>query len=104
MAERPQWTDEAPGDGAVPPKYRGVPEEFPEEGVVYRHYKGDLYRVITNGCLSEARGIHMTAYFSLKLKRVWMRPTKMFLEEIVWPDGKRRRRFEPDAAFKKSSP
>ena len=100
MVERPPWSVESASDGAVPPKYRGVPEVVPEEGVIYRHYKGDLYRVIASGEHSEARHIWLTAYYSIKKKKVIMRPTKMFMEVLTWPDGIRRQRFTPNAAFK----
>lgn len=69
--------------------------ELPEPGRIYQHYKGDFYRVVTLGRLSEERETWMVAYFSLARKCVWMRPLTMFQEIVRWPDGHMRPRFTP---------
>lgn len=75
------------------------PVELPDEGRLYKHYKGDYYRVITCGRLSEERETWMVAYRSLERGHVWMRPLMMFVEPVVWPDGKTRPRFTAAASF-----
>ena len=74
-----------------------VPVELPQEGRLYQHYKGDFYRIITRGHLSEQRAQEMVVYRSMKYGHVWIRPLEMFIEQVVWPDGKTRGRFVPVA-------
>jgi hypothetical protein len=74
----------------------------------YRHFKGSLYRVVIIGKDSETqeptvvyhkypyperrdeRGLVMSF---LKSPDWWIRPARMFEEEVVWPDGIKRPRF-----------
>lgn len=73
--------------------------ERPDEGRLFKHYKGDYYRVITTGHLSEDREVEMVVYRSLARKKNWIRPLSMWNETLPWPDGVVRRRFEPAGAF-----
>lgn len=70
-----------------------IPADLPEPGRLYQHYKGDYYRVITPGRLSEERDTWCVVYKSLKLGHVWIRPLTMFTELVPWPDGHMRPRF-----------
>jgi hypothetical protein len=67
--------------------------ELIEPGRLFQHYKGDFYRIITLGALSEERETWMVVYRSLKYGSVWIRPLTMFLEIVEWPDGTQRPRF-----------
>lgn len=71
----------------------------PEEGQLFKHYKGDLYRVITTCNLSEERETEMVVYRSMARGSRWARPLTMWNEVLMWPDGKTRRRFEPASLF-----
>ncbi len=82
-----------------------VPVALPDEGVVYRHYKGDLYRVITVGRLSEERETWMVVYRSLARGTIWIRPLASddpevhgFTDPVPWFDGKTLPRFTPITA------
>ena len=63
---------------------------------IYRHYKvGNLYRVIEVAKHSETLE-DMVFYEVLHendLSRFWVRPLKMFTEEVIAPDGTKKRRF-----------
>lgn len=50
---------------------------------IYRHYKGDFYRTLCVGRMSEAREEECVVYISLKKGSVWIRPLGMFLENIT---------------------
>lgn len=54
--------------------------------MLYRHYKGGLYRVLAEGFHSESLE-EMTIYMSVKDGKVWVRPTKMFHELVDLPNG-----------------
>ena len=59
---------------------------------LYRHYKGQLYRVLASVRHSETQE-PMTMYCALYGEYgLWVRPAAMFNEEIE-VDGQRRRRF-----------
>lgn len=76
-----------------------TPIDPPDVGRLYKHYKGDYYRVIELGRLSEQRDTWMVVYRSMKLGHIWIRPLAMWNEELVWPDGQLRRRFTPASCF-----
>jgi molecular chaperone GrpE len=58
----------------------------------YRHYKGGEYRLLTTAKNSETQE-DQVVYESLKDERVWVRPKKMFFEEVE-VDGAKKPRFE----------
>lgn len=58
----------------------------------YRHYKGGEYRLLVTATNSESRE-EQVVYKSLKDERVWVRPKKMFLEEVE-VSGAKKPRFE----------
>jgi hypothetical protein len=63
---------------------------------VYRHYKGNLYEVVGTARHSEtleAMTVYKTLYGSpLEQQQLWVRPQKMFLEEVL-VNGKMEPRF-----------
>lgn len=64
-------------------------------GGIYKHYKGNLYYLLAVGKHSETLEdlvIYMPLYVSDKTQ-AWVRPLKMFLEEVV-VEGKKQLRFE----------
>lgn len=61
-----------------------------EVGEYYRHYKGNLYRVI--GVAKNTETEEYLVIYTDKIK-LWARPLKMF-EEYVEKDGKMVKRFE----------
>lgn len=67
---------------------------MPKRGDLVRHYKGNLYTVITVGRMSEARDQLHVVYWSHERTSVWIRPLGMFVELVDWPDGKQRPRFQ----------
>ena len=58
----------------------------------YRHYKGNIYRIITIAENSETKEREII-YESEADGRVWVRPEAIFREEIVGEDGSRQPRF-----------
>ena len=59
---------------------------------VYRHFKGNLYRVLFSARHSET-GEEMVVYRALYGERgVWVRPASMW-NEVIERDGKTYRRF-----------
>jgi hypothetical protein len=63
----------------------------PESGK-YRHYKGGVYEVIGTARNSETLE-EMVVYISVKDGQMWVRPRKMFLEEVDW-EGRKQPRFQ----------
>lgn len=63
----------------------------PENGR-YRHYKGGVYEVLGIAKHSETLE-EMVVYRSLDGAHTWVRPRKMFLEDVVW-EGKKQPRFQ----------
>jgi hypothetical protein len=67
---------------------------------IYRHYKGQHYKVTGTALHSETLEelvVYMPLYEN-KLSALWVRPAKMF-EEIIEVNGKKVKRFEKvDAA------
>ena len=60
---------------------------------LYRHFKGNMYRVLYNAKHSETME-DMVVYQALYgEKGIWVRPRAMFCEEIT-RDGKTFKRFE----------
>ncbi len=55
---------------------------------IYRHFKGDLYEALFIGRHSEARDQEFVVYRSLDKAYIWIRPLKMFLEEVKRDDYK----------------
>ena len=63
-------------------------------GEYYRHFKGNVYRVLHIAKHSETLE-EMVVYQAMYEERgVWVRPKSMF-EEVIERDGKTFRRFEP---------
>jgi hypothetical protein len=56
--------------------------------MLYKHYKGGLYRVIGEAQHSETEE-ELTIYMSVETGLLWARPTRMFYELIDLPDGRR---------------
>ncbi len=60
---------------------------------IYRHYKGAEYRILNEGLSSENKE-PLVIYQDLKdLKKIWVRPRKMFLETVE-VEGEKVARFE----------
>ena len=59
---------------------------------IYEHYKGGRYRVIANAKLEENLE-EMVVYEALKDGSVWVRPLKVFMEEVEI-EGKKISRFK----------
>ncbi len=60
---------------------------------IYRHYKGNLYQVLSTGRHSETEEwmvIYKTLYGDAS---IWIRPFDNFIEEVE-VDGKKQKRFE----------
>ena len=66
--------------------------------MLYRHYKGNLYRVLFEG-LYEPNLEEVTIYMSVENGRVWVRPTKVFHELIAVNDLLVPRFKEVDESF-----
>jgi hypothetical protein len=60
--------------------------------MLYKHYKGALYRVLGE-CKHSETLKDMTVYMSVNDGLLWVRPTSMFHELINTPDGKYVPRF-----------
>ena len=58
----------------------------------YRHFKGDLYTVVTLGNHSETRE-PMVIYRSKATGEVWVRPLAMWFDWVQYPDGTKGPRF-----------
>jgi len=76
---------------------------LPTERGVYRHYKGNFYEVIGTARHSEtleAMTVYKTLYGSpLEQQQLWVRPQKMFLEEVL-VNGKMEPRFSKENYIK----
>lgn len=63
-------------------------------GIIYRHFKGNLYEVIAIATHSETLE-KMVVYRALYGDGgIWVRPLEMF-EETIERDGKKFKRFQP---------
>ena len=60
---------------------------------LYRHFKGGRYRALLTAKNSENPSESVVIYVSLDHGTMWARPTTMWVEEVLWPDGTRRPRF-----------
>lgn len=86
--------------GPIPAEFGPRAEDLPEEGRLYRHWKGDLYRIICVSRSSEERAKILVTYRSMLKQTNWTRHLEGpegFNEMVTWPDGKQRRRFVPEA-------
>lgn len=52
----------------------------------YQHFKGGEYEVIGVGRMTEDREEEMVIYKSLETGYIWIRPLKMFVEEVDKPE------------------
>jgi len=60
---------------------------------IYKHYKGGQYRILNEALNSETKE-PVIIYQDVKdIKKIWVRPKKMFLEEVE-VEGAKRPRFE----------
>ena len=65
-------------------------------GKKYRHFKGEIYKVIAIGYHSET-GEKMVVYKNIETKKVCIRPYDMFISDVdkeKYPDAKQVKRFE----------
>lgn len=53
---------------------------------IYRHFKGGLYETLCIGRSSEERDQEFVVYRSLEKGYIWIRPLKMFLENVDEPN------------------
>lgn len=75
-------------------KYKDFSELTRQMEQYYRHFKGNLYRVLHIAKHSETLE-EMVVYQAMYGDRdIWVRPKAMF-EEVIERDGKTFRRFEP---------
>lgn len=57
----------------------------------YRHYKGTIYDVLALGVHTENE--ELLVIYADSEKRIWVRPHKMFIENVII-NGKEQKRFE----------
>lgn len=68
-----------------------------ETGKIYRHFKGNLYKVEDVATHSETGEEYVVYRAMYDDKGLWIRPKTMFLEEVdkkKYPDVKQKYRFE----------
>lgn len=72
-------------------------EVFP--GKIYNHHKGGRYLVlhIVDESTNALVGKQGVVYVSLKYGKIKHRDLTEFTEEVLWPDGQMRPRFELDS-------
>lgn len=62
----------------------------PKIGGIYKHFKtGNLYKVLAIAKHSETMEdlVVYEAQYESEIAKVWVRPLKMFSEEVEWPVG-----------------
>ena len=65
-------------------------------GQLYRHFKGDFYRVLTVAVHSETAELLVIYYKPDKMTQLWARPLAMFLSPVdakKYPNAKQKMRF-----------
>ena len=65
----------------------------PQDGQLFRHYKGGMYEIVATGFLEDSEA-PCVIYRSLEKRIVWVRTAKNFLENIEH-DGVLQPRFAP---------
>jgi hypothetical protein len=65
---------------------------MPLVGRSYDHFKGTRYVCVCRALDSETQEL-MIVYTVAGSSNYWVRPAKMFTEEVTWPDGVQRPRF-----------
>jgi hypothetical protein len=55
--------------------------------MLYRHYKGGLYRVLFDDAKHTETGEELVVYISVETGKVWVRPVKMFFELVGTANG-----------------
>lgn len=77
-------------------------------GRVYRHFKGDYYRVLTTAHRTETNeSLVIYQLLNRKKRKVWARPSKEFVSEvdhIKYPNARQRYRFELQGSKTKIKP
>lgn len=61
-------------------------------GAIYEHYKGTKVKVLSEATHSETLE-RVVVYIHLEDGVIWVRPKKMFLENLIW-QGKNVERFK----------
>lgn len=56
-------------------------------GQVYKHYKGNHYKILLLGKNSET-GEEMVAYQRVEDNKIWFRPKDLFFNVVEWEGGK----------------
>ncbi|EJR51828.1 DUF1653 domain-containing protein [Bacillus cereus group sp. RP32] len=51
--------------------------------MLYRHYKGGLYRTLSEVAYHSETGEEMVVYISVETGKVWVRPSRMFDESVL---------------------
>ena len=64
-------------------------------GGIYRHYKGNLYKVLHLARHTETEGTLVVYQALYGEYGIWARPLEMFLETVTLPDGSVVPRFRP---------
>ena len=76
---------------------KGMQERQVKGGELYRHFKGQLVRVIAVAQDTENVGSYSVVYYKVGDGRVWCRPYDMFISEVdheKYPNIKQKYRFE----------
>ncbi len=58
----------------------------PKTGQIFRHYKGDLYKIVATGFLEDTLA-PCVIYRSLQMNTVWVRSAQNFLETVEHNDS-----------------
>lgn len=78
--------------GVPPPP---IPEAAPKKGEIYRHYKGDLYRVVllAEHSSDDEWMVVYEAMYENPDASYFTRPVREWMEMVEW-EGEKRVRFE----------